>query len=402
LTEKENQLIQVLLITDAPPSVNGGGIRQTLHQLFVQPGILLTTLVPKDDKVNREENWPFKLVEFDTAPMQTPRNRLGNYFRKWFVRRRIQWYMRHYKLNPGLPDPALSVAVVSTTNPEQLLIAWLLQTRYNYAVIPYFMDDWLQGNMLKWKGNNIQNVAGQLLNNPPATLMISPELESELSGRYKMAPKPCLHIHNPATQVAAYVDESILPGTIIYAGSIWPMHRDALLETAKAVDILQRNGHIQFRLIIHTHEVNWERHPELHHLQGVCFGGQLDFQNCQKVMRKAWLLLCTASFESTYAPFSRTSVQTKLTDYMGAARPILFVGPRGSASCRFVTQWGCGHCLYEANPESIADALQQLALPASQERLNEMAGNGLRAASENFSDSITWQRLCSFLQQIKK
>src|SRR5205085_1671472 len=98
----------------------------------------------------------------------------------------------------GLPSVIEAFVLVSTTEPIKLQFAWLLQERFGYTVIPYFMDDWMAGLKLIWKGKDIQEVVRDLLSKAPCRLMISGQLEETLIKRYGLMKKPTLVVHNPA------------------------------------------------------------------------------------------------------------------------------------------------------------------------------------------------------------
>jgi hypothetical protein len=105
--------------------------------------------------------------------------------------------------------------------------------------------------------------------------------------------------------------------------------------------------------------------------------------------------LCTASFEEAHQSFSRSSVQTKLTDYMAARKPLLFVGPPESASGRFVENWDCGFTISTANPADIAERLQAISRMPEQ-YLRKSINSGIEAET-TFSKPVVQQKLYEFL-----
>jgi glycosyltransferase involved in cell wall biosynthesis len=357
--------------------------------------------------------------------------------------------MRQPIKNDNLPKPAHAFVLVCTNVPHKLLYAWLLLQR-GYTVVPYFMDDWMANNNLRWKGGNLQQVVKDLLAAAPAWLMISEALKNTLIKRYKLAPKPCLVVHNPSPtvefavgglQFAGRPDEhsafklptgnrestesqptsggdtvAITPLVVaaakqaspcrlptancqlIYAGSIWPMHADALVAVAQAIQLLQAQGNTKFALHIYTSEAHWTQYGSKLQGPGVQYMGWKPYAELPPVLNKGWLLLCAASFAEDYAPYSLSSVQTKLTDYMAAGKPILFVGPADGASGNFVETWDCGFTMGNANPADIAEGLQAITrMPAQYAR---KAHNGLREATTTFSKAAVQQRLYAFLAQV--
>jgi glycosyltransferase involved in cell wall biosynthesis len=308
----------------------------------------------------------------------------------------------------------------------------------------------MANNNLRWKGGNLQQVVKDLLAAAPAWLMISEALKNTLIKRYQLAPKPCLVVHNPSPTVEFAVgglqfagrpdehssfklpaanrestasqptsgDDSFaitkqlvraakqappcqLPTAncqLIYAGSIWPMHADALVAVAQAIQLLQAKGSTKFAFHIYTSQAHWTQYGGKLQGPGVEYMGWKPYAELPPLLNKGWLLLCTASFAEDYAPYSLSSVQTKLTDYMAAGKPILYVGPPDGASGNFVETWDCGFTMGTANPADIAEGLQAITrMPAQYAR---KAHNGLREATTTFSKPAVQQRLYAFLGQV--
>ncbi|CAN5721657.1 hypothetical protein BH10BAC3_BH10BAC3_33940 [soil metagenome] len=400
----------IILITDSIPAANGGGISQTLFNLL--------------------DGWESP-IWFVNRPGEKPVD--GPVIKAQIVKYRFE-RLRHFgkrvlrRLNPaiskinfnrqeglkelpaGLPTPREAFVLVSTTEPIKLHFAWVLQKKFGYTVVPYFMDDWMAGCKLKWKGNDIQRVVGDMLRQANCRMMISQNLDQILTLRYQLQARPTLVVHNPAPALSREVDKfpssEVLKGglrTIIYAGSIWPMHFDALKTVAKAVGIRQAQAansqasQPAFELIIYTSDAAWQHNRKSLEGPGVIYGGFIPYAGMQAELAKGWLLLVTASFEVRYAPFTNSSVQTKLTDYMAAGKPVLFVGPAEGASGQFVHDWDCGFSIGTTNPADIAAQLEAIAaLPQLSERKGQ---NGLAAASGYFSKPVVQERLYSFLER---
>jgi glycosyltransferase involved in cell wall biosynthesis len=176
------------------------------------------------------------------------------------------------------------------------------------------------------------------------------------------------------------------------------MHADALVAVAQAIQLLQAQGCTKFALQIYTSQAHWTQYGGKLQGPGVEYMGWKPYAELQPVLQGGWLLLCAASFQQAYLPFSLSSVQTKLTDYMASGKPILFVGPADGASGNFVETWDCGFTMGTANPADIAEGLQAITrMPAQYAR---KANNGLREATTTFSKAAVQQRLYAFLGQV--
>jgi glycosyltransferase involved in cell wall biosynthesis len=270
-------------------------------------------------------------------------------------------------------------------------------------VVPYFMDDWMANNPLRWRGGSLQQVVKDVLAAAPAWLMISEALKNTLIKRYQLATKPCLVVHNPSPSVAlpstnqpiAERPQPTARRLLVYAGSIWPMHADALVAVAQAIQLLHAQGSGHFVLHIYTTEGHWRHYAGQLQGPGVQFMGWKPYARLPPVLAEGWLLLCTASFAETFLPFSLSSVQTKLTDYMAAGTPLLYVGPSAGASGQFVETWDCGFTLGSPNPADVAEGLQAIARMPTQ--YSRKAHNALSAATTTFSKATVQRRLYDFL-----
>ena len=440
----------ILLITDSIPCSNGAGISQTLYNLFHGYSGAITVLVPSDEAIAPSDTrLHASILQYAAGPYRPLKSRLGRFVNPTLQRKQLAWQARHALAHINLPEKEKYLILVSTTVPHKLHLAWLLSQR-DYTVVPYFMDDWMANNSLRWKGGNLQQVVKDLLAAAPAWLMISEALKNTLIKRYELAPKPCLVVHNPSPTVEfavsglqfagrpdehstfklptgnrestesqptsgddSYAITKLLVGAakpapscqlptancqLIYAGSIWPMHADALIAVAQAIHLLQRQGSSNFALHVYTSEAHWKQYASKLQGPGVEYMGWKPYAELPPVLNMGWLLLCTASFAEAYAPFSLSSVQTKLTDYMAAGRPLLYVGPPDGASGQFVEEQDCGFTIGNGNPADIAEGLQAIArMPTQYQR---KAQNGLKAASTTFSKGVVQQRLYAFLAQV--
>ena len=457
--------MHLLLLTDSFPNQNGAGISQTLYNLLEGWQQPCTVLLPVQEAAPVDGRLPVQQLRYADGPWQPIRNRLGKWVNPWLQRKRLDWLSQHglESIRPALPPIADTLVMVSTTVPEKLVTAYWLQQQ-GYTVIPYFMDDWMAGNLLQWKGQNLQRLVQQLLQQAPAWLMISRQLAHNLRQRYNLLPKPTLIIHNPAPEIQLTVDSWQLVGAeetdfsnqpsttnhqlpsshqppttnhqlssshqppttnhqlpsshqppttnhqlssshqpsttnhqLIYAGSIWPMHADALIAVAKAIHRLQAQGHTDYQLCIYTSQAHWNQYRLQLTGPGVHYSGWKPYHEIHAPMQQAWLLVCTASFAEAHQAYSRSSVQTKLTDYMACGKPILFVGPADAASGLFVEEYDLGFTLATQLPADIAERL--LAIARMPEQYQRKQLNTLHEARTRFSKAAVQQALYGFLVQ---
>lgn len=416
----------LLLLTDNIPAANGAGMRQTLYNLLEDyPATMLLLAFPEEiTNKEGEELLNVKLLLQPSGPFRPWTNRFGAWVNTWLHPFQLSW-LAGVTIKPvGLPQPENCLVLVSTGSVQKLMLAWQLKQQ-GYTVIPYFMDDWMAGSHLQWKGQNLQELVQQLLQQAPAWLMISQPLEQILRKRYHLLPKPCLIIHNPAPKIQLSTSNLQFAGAttsrllqtancklpqphchlptasrqLIYAGSIWPMHADALISIAQAIHRLQVQGHTSYSLTIFTSEAHWAQYRLQLIGPGVQYAGWKPYHEVHAQLQEGWLLVCTASFAEAHQAYSRSSIQTKLTDYMAAGKPILFVGPADSASGIFTETWDCGFTIGTPNTNDIAERLQAIA--RMQEQYHRKAENALLHSTSTFSKDVVQENLYAFLKNIK-
>jgi glycosyltransferase involved in cell wall biosynthesis len=420
--------MELLLLTDSFPNENGAGISQTLFNLLDGWPHGCSVLLSAKEPVPENGNLEAKAIRYSDGPWQPMQNRLGRYLNKWLQSRRMQWLQKNglKGVVAQLPAPSNCLVLVSTTVPEKIMAGrWLQQM--GYRVIPYFMDDWMWGSTLRWNGGGLSDTICKLLHEAPACMMISRQLHQTLFHRCQLASKPWLVVHNPAPPVQMAVGNLPLEGEaddendtsrklpttncelsneqmptairqLIYAGSIWPMHANALVAVAAAIHALNAKGEGSFELRIYTSPSHWQQHRPLLEGNGVSYAGWKPYAKIHKELAGAWLLVCTASFDEAHAAYSASSVQTKLTDYMAAGKPVLFVGPAGAASGQFVEEHDVGFTLATNSAADIAERL--LAISALPVQYRRKCTNALREAGTRFSQAAVQQRLYAFLEEV--
>jgi len=258
----------------------------------------------------------------------------------------------NFQLLDWLPIPSLKalqklnpeVVIICPTTPASLILGYKVVQRLNCPYLIYIMDDWLAKVNTIWLSSSVQQYAKQVLQKADGWLMISDQLKCDLQERYQVVPPTSLIVHNPVDLASLPApDFSIHHGTfkIIYAGSIWVMHYDAVAIVAETVFQLRNEGH-DIEFILHTPSPFWQQYQDFWESRQVVNGGMIPYDDLHLYLQKGDLLLVASSFLPEYAHITRSSVQTKITDYMASGRPILAYGPGYSACNQFVKIHQCG------------------------------------------------------------
>lgn len=392
----------LILITDEFPRRHGAGIGQAMYNFFAgYEGSLYVLLRHTDSLPPAEERLPAQPIRYHDARPGLVYNRLAPYLNP--LLQRWQYHRRHRMPLPGgLPPAAHSLVVVATTSPVRLHMAWVLM-QGGYRVVPFFMDDWLHNNTLQWRGGSIQQVASDIFRKAPGCIFISTQLAKVLQERYH---SPCAHtliLQNPATRPAdtthkADRQTTVVPGKLLYAGNVWPMHADALIALAAALSL---SSHHSLHLDIYCPPHQWEKYATLQQGSGVYYKGWLPTADAvrQQYPTAQWLVCC-ASFAPEHAPFTIGSIQSKISDYLAAGRPVLYVGPAESASYTFVEELQCGRGITTPEPAALAKALEALA--ADEVAYTQYAANGQQAANGPLHPRVVQQKLYAFLTPLDR
>jgi hypothetical protein len=95
-----------------------------------------------------------------------------------------------------------------------------------------------------------------------------------------------------------------------------------------------------------------------------------------------------------------SSVQTKITDYMAAGRPILSCGPDYSACNKFIKKWDCGLVCETNQVPIIKDFLvEQMNNSYANQRFAKTA---FQVLQNNFEKYKVTQQLYQFIETISK
>ncbi|MFM7358036.1 MAG: hypothetical protein ACKO1T_05590, partial [Sediminibacterium sp.] len=123
------------------------------------------------------------------------------------------------------------------------------------------------------------------------------------------------------------------------------------------------------------------------------------YEHLNQYLQQADLLLVVSSFLPEYAHVTRSSVQTKLTDYMASGRPILSCGPSYGACNLFVKNWNCG-IVSESNQVPVIKKilLKQIEDPSKSYTIIQ---NAFKVLLENFETGKVRSKLYDFIKQIK-
>ena len=400
----QRNLPRLLLVTEAPLHKNSTGIGRTLLNLLdAYPPDKFALYFQKNSTLLPDTSPPLNqnVITFRSEFIRYLKNRLGSRLNNLISCLNFQILDWLPILNfEAIKKFKPNVILICPNTPAAMILGYKLAQQLNCPYIIYFMDDWIAKVHISWLSSGVQRYADQVLQNAKGWLMISHQLESDLKERYKAIPKNSLIIHNPVDfSSLTPPDLSIHQGTfkVIYAGSIWAMHYDAIKAVAEAIFYLRKANH-DIEFILHTPPLFWNQYQDFWESHEVINGGMIPYDNLHIHLQKGDLLLVASSFTPELAHVTRSSVQTKITDYMASGRPILACGPVYSACNEFIKEHKCGIICNSLDLSCIKCLLME-----AKEKRNfnqKLACQAYRTASQHFNKKDKIQQLYQFIQNM--
>lgn len=397
-------LPRILIVSEASLSKEGMGVNRTLFNLFENyPSERLMLFAPEKSLKYQPTAPPFnqQVVPFIDSYLPSVKNRIGKLVNPLLTAVNCQ-------LLDWLPIPnrksleafAPEVILICPITFSSLIMGYKLTQHFQCPSFIYLMDDWLKNVTLWWLSGNVQTVGYQLLKDSAGWLMISEQLEAELSHRYELVPQHSLIVHNPVDLSGKKLPNEVTQreGTfrVVYAGSIWPMHYDALAAVAEAIFELRCDGQ-DIELVLYTDQGFWDFYKTKWEYWQVVYGSLIPYNELDSHLKKADLLLVATSFLPENSHMVRSSVLTKLTDYMAAGRPILSCGPDYSACNHFLKKWDCGLVCETNKVPEIKEIIIKQMQNRSDQTLAKLAWETL---NNNFEKSKVTTKLYQFIANI--
>jgi hypothetical protein len=346
---------RLLLVTDADLTPGSRGAGRTLVNLlsrYPEDGLLAVST--NTERAFRMEGNRRVLPAAPALPgrvTQALRGLIGHVDAAWVGARPLPGRAEIERFDP-------QVVLAVPTHPMGIALAE--QCRALAPLVTYLMDDWMAFDPGVALAFDVRRRGRALLRESAAWLSISPYLLSSTRD-FAGVDRPALVVHNPvplaATPPAALAAPRSGRFRVGYAGSVWPMHWDAVAAVAQGVQRLRAAG-TDIEFVLFTDRYFWGRHEDDWRRWDVVDGGLIPYAELGGVLGGCDLQLVASSFEPSQAHMSRSSIQTKVTDYMAAGRPILACGPHLAASNDFLRRLDCAHFAEDPAPAAIDAVLR--------------------------------------------
>jgi len=389
-------LPRLLLLSDEIPLQDGMGLSQTIYNLLKPyPKDRLMVYVPNLDTTNDKKNatLPQKHVAYRPPKSLILRNRLGPWINPYLLRfHRQQLKTATIQGLKEVETFSPEIVLVLCNTFEGLIMANRILEYFSIPVISYFMDDWMHD----YGPDEAHAEVAKLLKNAASWIVVDQKLEQIFTERYDILPTHTLSLHNPVSVKTEYCPpRKQAKLEVVYAGSVWGMHLDALTMAAATIYELAQEGY-SVSLKLYTRQVFWSQHLKIWEKYQVQYGGLLEYSKLHIDLQEASMLLVASSFQESHRNHSESSLQTKVTDYMLAGRALLAVGPDYSVCNRFVKKWDCGYIA--TSPTEIREAI--LSGFENREVLAQKGENAYNALVGKFDIETVFKKFSDHLCQI--
>ena len=387
---------RLLLVTDADLSPGSRGAGRTLVNLFSRyPAERLLAIGGSATHAGAMETGARVIAAAPQIPgriTKALRPRVGHVDAAWAAMRALPEREAIGRFAPELvlavPTNAIGVALAE-------------QCRRFAPMVTYLMDDWIAYEPGVPIAFDTRRRGRQLLIDSAAWLSISPYLLAS-TREFAGTERPAHVVHNPVP-LSAPPEALRAPRAgrfrVAYAGSVWPMHWNAVSAVAQSVQRLRTAG-TDIEMVVFTDRYFWGRYESEWQRLGVVDGGLVPYSQLSTALGDCDVLVVASSFEPSQAHMSRSSIQTKVTDYLAAGRPILACGPSDAASNRFLRERALALFAEDPAPASMDAALS--ACVAARADGPALARRGWDVVRAEHEMGVVTDRLYAFLAAVAR
>jgi glycosyltransferase involved in cell wall biosynthesis len=235
----------------------------------------------------------------------------------------------------------------------------------------------------------------------PFGLAISEKMAEEYSRLYHKQFKAFMNCVDDLLLDKPFIEPSLRKEVrFVYVGGTHLNRWKSLLEIGKAIREL-RTQQINAQLVIFSWispgseaEILKTMEPDIH------FAGSLPKDQVAGVLDEADCLVHVESFDEAMRLYTRLSLSTKIPEYMGAGRPILFYGPSEIASCEYIKTSSAGWICSTQDQADLSGVVKQIIV--SREMRLDIGRKAKLMAQECHRGSVVRSELRSLLAQASR
>jgi glycosyltransferase involved in cell wall biosynthesis len=185
------------------------------------------------------------------------------------------------------------------------------------------------------------------------------------------------------------------PIEVVFTGAVSPAQSDALRNLLAAVEASSR------RIDVHVYTA---QSPGIAEMLGV--RGRFEHhphvpqEEVPRIQRAADILFLPMSFDSPYPRVVKTSLPTKVGDYLSSCRPILVHAPPDCFISWYFRTHRCGLVVDEPSPARVAEGIDRLAGDAELQR--RLVAAARERAARDFDRSDLTTRFVRYLERVSE
>jgi hypothetical protein len=355
-TEKK----RILFVTDFSPNENGYAGPQTAYNFIKlfdgqEKIILINEAHYKEIRPNTEWTKNKDFFLFNYLFNYSTRNRLNKFCNsiKAFVN------PRYFYLNKKLSKKVTSFepqSIICIPNDAYNYRAGLeIKRKFPHAdLFFYIMDDYKH-----YEKPYLLQTLNDTLSYTKGWISISAPMVELFESKYPaLKGKPNLVIQNPVnlSSLKKKHDKNYLGKVkMVYAGSVYPNHKDSLLKVIDAINLSGKDIELSIFTKPEFRECFKEKESDK-----VIYKGNLNYKELLSTLPQFDYGLVTETFLPEFANFAKSSIQTKVNDYILSGCLPVVVGPVYGACVNNVISNNIGYTTSDDDKKSILIFLNSL------------------------------------------
>jgi glycosyltransferase involved in cell wall biosynthesis len=391
--------MKIFVITDVAPNRNGFASPQTLFNflniLRAECFILAEKNQIKQNGI--DANYKNKFITYtNTWPWQWK-----NRFEIWSTPIRNYINRKYFKSYKKQLDKCISFKpdciLVVPNSINCILFANNFLKKLSISKFCYFMDDYAYYNNYS---NLIQ--VKSLMRKCNGAIFIGNKLACTFINEYRLNQNyPHIIAHNPVDFTKYILPRKVTAVenifSFVYAGSIYPNHKDSLILFIKAITLLNEKG-IKCRLTIYTQQLFWENLLiDLDSYDIVNYGGQIMYDELHLKLNEYQFGVVTESHLDDLKVMASSSIQTKINDYLLSGISILCIGPKYGGCNSLLRSNQIGHCFTEINANILSGQLFKFLM--NTDIIEKSLNNSFHYLYENYNQQKYQKRVIDFLNE---
>lgn len=279
--------------------------------------------------------------------------------------------------------------------PQYYLTVKLLREKYNIPLFSWIADDEYTGLLKRMKKKEIHNLQ-YILNESSVVRGCSEELCAYYNSIFNCDSKPLYKSCDLSVPILEKNDATI---TMVYAGNLLYGRLDIIVEIARTIEDLNKNGaNVFLEIYSNTVLLPSEEEYSFKKYSSVKYMGKKEYDYIKKRLSEAHIVLHVESFEENQIIKTKYSFSTKIIDCLQCGSVILGVGPKEVSSMRYIEKVPGSFVINDLS--NLSSALESILINAN--TFKDRAMEIRRYAEENHSVLTAKSNMINILNETTK